>query len=123
MSAQDEFTELIDRARQGCQDSIRILVEQYREPVLRVIRKLLDRRLRSKLDPIDVLQSVWRTFVRHESWQKHFDDPGHFIAFLTGIAAHKTMNVNRHFLDTEKALVIRERRIEAAAEAPADGAN
>lgn len=123
MSAQDEFRDLIEKARQGCQESIRILVEQYREHVIRVIRRHLDKRVRSKLDSIDIAQLVWETLLCGDSLQKKFDDPAHFIAYLTGIARHKTLKENRHFLDSEKTSVLRECRIDAAAGEQTDGAN
>jgi RNA polymerase sigma-70 factor (ECF subfamily) len=69
------------------------------EPYLRmVVRRLLPKRLRSKFDSTDVVQSVWADLwrgFRDASW--HFDNATQFRTFLIKITRNKFIDrVHRH---------------------------
>ena len=55
----ESLHELLNRLREGNDDAVEQLVEEY-EPYLRqVVRHGLPDRLRAKFDSADVVQSVW----------------------------------------------------------------
>jgi RNA polymerase sigma-70 factor (ECF subfamily) len=92
--------DLLNRMRDGDATAAEHLVQSY-EPYLRlVVRRLLPRRLRSKCDSSDVMQSVWTHLVRglpEAGW--HFDGPQQFSAFLTVVARRRVFDrLRRHRL-------------------------
>ena len=53
---------LIDLWRQGDQDAARRIVDRYIDRLLPLARRHLSQRLASRIDPEDIVQSVFRTF-------------------------------------------------------------
>jgi RNA polymerase sigma-70 factor (ECF subfamily) len=66
-SSDDSFPELMDRLQQGDSEAARQVFERFAERLLEVARRRLHRRLRRKLDPEDVLQSVFRSFFGRQA--------------------------------------------------------
>jgi len=58
ISGNDERDDLLRRAAQGDRDARAALIEQYRQRLLRAIDLRLDRRVRRRIDPSDVLQET-----------------------------------------------------------------
>ncbi len=59
--------ELLERIRDGHQDAAYALYARYAEPLIRVARGQTAHELRTRFDPEDVVQSVFRTFFRRVS--------------------------------------------------------
>ncbi len=69
------------------------------EPYLRtVVYRQMPARLRSKFDPVDVVQSVWADLLdglRQGRWR--FESPSHLKGFLTKMARHRLLeHIRRH---------------------------
>jgi len=60
---QDDFATLMTRVRLGDREALLCLLACYERQVQRVARHLLGRKLRPRLDPSDLLQSVHRTLI------------------------------------------------------------
>jgi DNA-directed RNA polymerase specialized sigma24 family protein len=67
----DPFQILVEGLRCGDNDAWRELVRRYSQGLILLARRRLDSRLRQKLDSEDVVQSVYRTFLRRHQ-QKPF---------------------------------------------------
>ena len=109
MSDQDKhFRNLMDQVSQGSEEAAWQLVEQYGERVRRVVRCLLNRRLRSKFDSMDFVQLVWFSLFRAKGNLDRFDRPEELAAFLMKMASNKVGMEVRRRLMTAKYNVNRE---------------
>jgi RNA polymerase sigma-70 factor, ECF subfamily len=83
---------LIDLWRRGDQDAARQIVERYFDRMLRLARRRISQRLASRVDPEDIVQSVFRTFfVRLKDGQFVFQDEDDLCKLLMRITLHKTL--------------------------------
>jgi RNA polymerase sigma factor (sigma-70 family) len=83
---------LIDLWRGGDQDAARKIVERYFDRLLVLARRRISQRLASRVDPEDIVQSVFRTFfVRLKEGQFVFQDEDDLCKLLMRITLHKTL--------------------------------
>src|SRR5262245_18476432 len=70
MGPQDSFIELAVRLRDGDQGAATVVFRRFASRLIALARRELDTRLRRKLDPEDVVQSVYRSFFgRYQAGQ------------------------------------------------------
>jgi RNA polymerase sigma-70 factor (ECF subfamily) len=123
-----EFEELMRRVRAGCPEAARTLFERYSGHILLIVRRRLDRRLRSQYDSLDFVQSVWASFFRTVPDRYTFDNAEDFIGFMARVAYNKVVETYREHLGTAKRDAAREVPLEeacggeGATPAPAGGA-
>jgi RNA polymerase sigma factor (sigma-70 family) len=87
-----EDKNLVDLYRQGNQDAARQIVDRYLDRLLTLARRRISQRLASRVDPEDIVQSVFRTFfVRLKEGQFVFDDQDDLCKLLMRITLHKTL--------------------------------
>lgn len=87
-----EDRELIERARRGDESAARQIHDQYIDRLLTVARRRISQRLASRVDPEDIVQSVFRTFfVRVKDGQFAFEDQDDLCKLLLRITVHKTL--------------------------------
>jgi RNA polymerase sigma factor (sigma-70 family) len=94
----DDLVTLVRQAQEGCAESARMVYERCRQPLLRVIRKVIPQPLRRLEDSDDFLQS---TFT--QIFTKHFSDevlrgPETLWPYLRRIAENKVHDAERKFL-------------------------
>jgi RNA polymerase sigma-70 factor (ECF subfamily) len=83
--------ELLNRWRAGDEDAARQLFDLYVDRLLALARQRISQRLASRVDPEDVVQSVFRTFFnRAKDGQFHIEEPDDLIKLLARITVHKT---------------------------------
>jgi RNA polymerase sigma-70 factor, ECF subfamily len=83
---------LIDMWRRGDQNAARQIVERYFDRMLMLARRRISQRLASRVDPEDIVQSVFRTFfVRLKDGQFVFQDQDDLCKLLMRITLHKTL--------------------------------
>lgn len=94
----DEFDDLLRRVRDGSDQAMRELVENYGPHLMYAIRRKLNPRLRSLFDSTDFAQSVWASFYAgRKNWK--FDHPDALVALLHRLARGKlTDAVRQHLL-------------------------
>ena len=104
----DHLDELIERMNEGDVSAAEQAFLAY-EPYLRMaVRRQLSGRLRSKLDSMDIVQSVWAdvlTGFRQAGWR--FTDSSHLRAFLIKVARNRLIDRRRQHhraLEQEQAL-------------------
>jgi RNA polymerase sigma factor (sigma-70 family) len=95
-----EFEQLMQRVGAGSQDAARELFERYGHHVRRVVRKMLQHRLRRRYDSADFTQSVWASFFQVPAENYSFPTPESLVAFLSQIACNKVLEVTRKRLGT-----------------------
>jgi RNA polymerase sigma factor (sigma-70 family) len=92
MPASPEEQALIDLWRQGDQDAARQIVERYLDRLLHLARGRISQRLASRVDPEDIVQSVFRTFfVRLKDGRFVFAEQDDLAKLLMRITLHKTL--------------------------------
>jgi len=91
MSEETEFPELLRRVRLGDQDAAVELVRRYESPIRRAVRlKLVDSRMTSALDSMDICQSVMGSFFyRAALGQYEMEKPEDLVRLLVTMARNK----------------------------------
>jgi RNA polymerase sigma-70 factor (ECF subfamily) len=104
MTPDDSFAELMTRLRSGDAAAAAVVFHRFARRLIGLARVHLDGRVRQKIDPEDVLQSVYKSFfLRHAAG--HFDLGGWdgLWALLTLITIRKCGRVNRYFRSAGRA--------------------
>jgi RNA polymerase sigma-70 factor, ECF subfamily len=98
MSDPNSFPTLMRKLTAGDADAAAAVFEQYASALIRLARKHLEERVRSKVGAEDMPQSVFRTFFRRAR-QGQFDlaHEGALWALLAAITVRKCGRWNRHF--------------------------
>jgi RNA polymerase sigma-70 factor (ECF subfamily) len=81
------LAELSDRLRSGDPEAARLIFQRFARRLLGLARRRLNKTVRQKLDPEDVIQSVFRTFFFHQgeaTWQfETWDSLWSMLAVIT----------------------------------------
>jgi RNA polymerase sigma-70 factor, ECF subfamily len=108
-SQPDEFTALIEEARQGGAEALGQLLTRYRNYVIFLARSQLHHHLQAKADPSDLAQEV--NLAAHQGIaQFQGRSPEEFAAWLRGILTHVLAMHVRRYMGTKK----RDPRLEQA---------
>jgi RNA polymerase sigma-70 factor (ECF subfamily) len=92
MTTASEEQALIDLWRAGDEDAARQLVDRYIDRLLRLARHRISPKLGPRLDPEDIVQSVFRTFFhRLKDGQFVFAHQDDLCKLLVRITLHKTL--------------------------------
>ena len=67
MSDETRFVDLMGRLRQGDGEAAALIFDQYANRLIGLARRRLDGLLRQKVDPEDVVQSVFRSFFQRQA--------------------------------------------------------
>ncbi len=83
---------LVEGWRAGNQDAARQLFERYVDRLVALARRRISPRLASRVDPEDVVQSVFRTFFgRLKEGQFHIEEQNDLCKLLMRITVHKAL--------------------------------
>lgn len=95
----------IVRALGGCNDSVRILTDECREPLLKLIRKKLPQRspLRKQFGSDDFLQMVYMAAFTGDLGNKAFQSPQGFLRYLKVIAENALRDTIRKHLLSQRS--------------------
>jgi RNA polymerase sigma factor (sigma-70 family) len=103
-----EFAELLNQLQAGSQDAAWQIVSIYGADVHRIVRRTLNRRLRSKFDSMDFVQVVWASFFRTPQKLRDLQSPEQMLAYLITVAKFKVISEVRRRLQSAKYNVNRE---------------
>jgi RNA polymerase sigma-70 factor (ECF subfamily) len=82
----------MERWRAGDEEAARQLFDIYVDRLVALARRRISQRLSSRLDPEDIVQSVFRTFFgRVRAGQFHVEDKEDICKLLMRITVHKTL--------------------------------
>lgn len=89
--------DLIERCRSGDQDAARELFDAYVARLVPLARRRISQRLASRVDPEDIVQSVFRTFfARLKDDKFEINDQDDLFRLLMRITVHKTLRQIAH---------------------------
>jgi RNA polymerase sigma-70 factor (ECF subfamily) len=98
MNPRDSFADLMDRLRRRDDDAASEVFHRYAHRLIALARLRLDARLRQKVDPEDVLQSVFKSFfLRHAAGRFDLDGWDGLWALLAVITVRKCGRINCFF--------------------------
>jgi RNA polymerase sigma-70 factor (ECF subfamily) len=98
MSNESSFVDLIERLRAGDPDAATLIFRRYAKQLICLARHRLDQVILQKVDPEDVLQSVFRTFFRRQADGKIRLEGWHSLwGILAIITVRKCAHQNRHY--------------------------
>jgi RNA polymerase sigma-70 factor (ECF subfamily) len=98
MPAEDSFADVMDRLRAGDAGAAAQVVRRFTRRLVALARAQLDSRLRQKVDPEDVLQSVYKSFfLRCEQGRLSLGGWDGLWALLALITARKCGRWAEHF--------------------------
>ena len=99
MEPLDSFAELADRLRAGDQGAATEVFRRFAGRLIALAHAELDARLRCKLDPEDVVQSVYRSFfTRYRAGQFDFATWDALWSLLTVVTVRKCLNRAEYYL-------------------------
>jgi RNA polymerase sigma-70 factor (ECF subfamily) len=107
MAEESSFQELLERLREGEEDAARQIFKQYAKRLIGLARVHLDSSVRRKVDPEDVVQSVFKSFfVRMGNGQFDLDNRDSLWSLLVVITlrkcGHKVRDLHRKRQDIRK---------------------
>lgn len=92
------FDDLMSRLEAGNDTAATHLFQLYGERLIALARSRMDVRIRRKLDPEDVVQSVFKSFFKRQAAGKYdLGDWDCLWALLVRITINKCINRNHHF--------------------------
>jgi RNA polymerase sigma-70 factor (ECF subfamily) len=101
-----ETKELFDRAREGEPRAVEVLFGRYRTYLCRFVELRLDPKLRSRVDPSDVVQDAQIEAVRRLKGLE--EQPMPFRLWLRQIAEDRLLRLHRHHVSTVRRAIGRE---------------
>jgi RNA polymerase sigma-70 factor, ECF subfamily len=105
MPADNSFEHVMAGLRAGDADAAAQVFRRFADRLIALARSRLSRRLRAKVDPEDVLQSVCKSFfLRHAEGQFDLKDWDSLWSLLTVIAVRKCGRWQEHFHTQGRAL-------------------
>lgn len=110
-----EFQEFLDRVLRGDAEAAAQLLEIYGPHVLRLVRRRLSHRLRSRFDSVDFVQSVWASVFREPDRLRRMMHPDELVQFLRAMARNKLSDETRRSFRTLKRSVWRETSMQEVA--------
>lgn len=121
MAEERSFAEIMDRLRAGDGDAAREVFTRFAHRLIALARSRLDLALRPKLDPEDVLQSVYQSFFVHQAQDRYsLDSWDSLWAMLTVMTLRKCAR-RRQFFQTAMRDVAREAGSEPFDDCPKAG--
>ena len=102
-----ELCALLQRAASGEPNASSELFAQYRDQLMRAVRSRMDRQLRSRLDPSDVVQDAMASAAKR--LPNFYNNGGrHFYMWLRKIAFERLIQLHRFHVGATKRSVLRE---------------
>jgi RNA polymerase sigma-70 factor (ECF subfamily) len=109
MPNDDDFNDLLMRAKAGDEDAIRDFLSRFEHEVRTMVRTRLPRKLRTQFDSTDFVQAVWQSFFRKLGREsRDFENVEHLRGFLCGMVRNKVQEQHRRLTRTEKYDLARE---------------
>lgn len=119
LSEEVEFRELLRDIQNGSQEAARVFLDRFGDHILRVIRRRLHQRLRSKFDSSDFLQEVMVSFFQSPPPPEAFEGSVGLFRYLTAMARNKVITAVRGRVNVQKRDVRRENSLDGSAKVEA----
>ncbi len=108
----DDFCQLLREVRNGSEDAVWALINEYGDAVREAVRNRLNQELRSKFDSMDFVQLVWGSVFRARDKLERFERPEELVGYLVVLAQRKVGMERRRRLRSLRHDVAREQPLE-----------
>jgi RNA polymerase sigma factor (sigma-70 family) len=109
MAADDsDFNALMRRVAGGSEQAVWELLDRYSKNILRAVRRHMPAEIRSKVDSVDIVQSVWKSVLKKGSGLNELNTPAQLFAYVASMARLKVFETHRHFTKQARRNVRRE---------------
>ena len=109
-----DFEGLMRRIAGGSETAVWTLLDKYSKNILRLVRRRLPNEIRSKVDSVDIVQSVWKSLLRKGPNLEAFDTAEQLVAYIAKMAQNKVFEAHRHFTQRAGTDIRREARFSPA---------
>ena len=112
MGHDDDFTELMRRARSDDPAAVQDFLARFEREVQMMVRARLPKKLRTQFDSVDFVQAVWQSFFSDlRENPRDFANTEHLRGFLAAVVRNKVQEQHRRLTRTEKYDVAREQSL------------
>ena len=112
MRQDDDFTDLMARAKSGDEAAIRDFLSRFEREIRMMVRARLPKKLRAQFDSTDFVQAVWQSFFSDlRQNPRDFANTDHLRGFLARVVRNKVQEQHRRLTRTEKYNVTREQSL------------
>lgn len=92
---EQDFQRLMEQIRAGSKDAVCELIDEYGPHIMRVVRRRMHQRLRTRYDSADFVQAVWTSFFGLSGQVRNFKEPQDLVRFLARLASNKVIDAYR----------------------------
>lgn len=117
------FEALMSQIAGGSEEAVWALLDRYTRNLVRAVRRRLPHEIRTKLDSMDIVQSVWKSFLRGGARPPENASVEQFAAYLFGMARLKTLEKHRRYTRHAKFDIRREQPLGTIKGANPEGRN
>lgn len=110
------FQELMEKWAEGCSKAAEEIIDLYSPYILRAVRIALPQKIRSKVDSMDLVQSIWLSLLTMDQEKMNFQTPEQFIGFLSAMTRNSVCDRFRAFTTTQARSVQVEQRWDTCTE-------
>ena len=107
MNDSGDTDQLLQQVALGDASAGAVLLDRYRDRLLRMVAVRMDHRLQSRVDPSDVVQDAMVT-AHGRLGEFAQQRPMHFYAWLRQLTTDRLIDLHRHHLQADRRTVIRE---------------
>lgn len=91
--ADAKFIVLMERIREGDDNAVRQLLEDYNPPLVHAIVKMMPLKLKQKCDPDEIAIEIWRDFLSERCLNLNLNRPEELISLLTRVAHYQVAKI------------------------------
>lgn len=105
---ESHFEALLRKAAGGSEAAVWELLDRYSSNILRTVRRHLPSALRSKVDSVDIVQSVWKSVLKKGSNLEVLTCPESLLGYILAMAKRKVLETHRLYTELPKRDIRRE---------------
>ncbi|MCA9239655.1 MAG: sigma-70 family RNA polymerase sigma factor [Planctomycetales bacterium] len=91
------FASLLKQLQSGSEEAAAIIVERFTPHVLRAVRSSLPQAIRSKVDSIDLVNTLFGAILLKRTYLGDLREPAQLIALLTKVARDRVIQESRKY--------------------------
>jgi RNA polymerase sigma factor (sigma-70 family) len=91
------FAELMDALRAGCDEAAGTIASQYSSHLLRAVRASFPQEIRSKIDSIDIVNTLWGSLLTKRWRLEGIREPAQLVALLKQAARNRVIDEHRRY--------------------------
>lgn len=91
------FAELMEAVRSGSEEAAWTIAELYTPHLLRAVRANFPQAIRSKVDSVDIVNTLWASLLLKRQRLEGISDPAQLVALLSSAARNRVIDEHRKY--------------------------